>query len=146
MGGGRRATAASFALEIFEPTCEFRNEDRRSLMEVTRIDDAPAYVAPGHFDMRGVRMQGWDVTSSQGFWVGLSHFLPGGGVDKDAGSLEKIYVLIEGEVTVITDSGEVTLHPLDSCYIAPGEARSIENRGSKTALMLVVAPYPDGAR
>lgn len=115
-------------------------------MQVTRIADAPPYEAPNHFDMRGVRLHGWDVSESQNFWVGLSHFLPGGGVRKDATPLEKVYVLLEGELTVITDDAETMLAPLDSCYIPAGEARSIENRGSRTAMMLVVMPYPDGAR
>jgi len=115
-------------------------------MQVTRLADAPAYEAPNHFDMRGVRLQGWDVSDSQNFWVGLSHFLPGGGVHRDATPLEKVYVLLDGELTVITDDGEQTLAPLDSCHIPAGEARSIVNRGTQTAQLLVVMPYPEGAR
>lgn len=115
-------------------------------MQVTRIGDAPPYEAPNHFDMRGVRLQGWDVTDSKGFWVGLSHFLPGGGVLRDATPLEKVYVLLEGELVVTTDDTESALGPLDSCYLAPGEARSIENRGTKTAMLLVVMPHPTSDR
>ena len=32
----------------------------------------------------------------------------------------------------------VTLGPLDSCHLGPGEARAIENRGNAVATMLVV--------
>src|SRR5262245_50340113 len=103
-------------------------------MQVTRIADAPTYEAPNHFDMRAFRLQGWDVTNSEGFWVGLSHFLPAGGVHRDATPLEKVYVLLEGQLTVITDDGEQTLGALDSCHIPAGEARSIENRGKQTAV------------
>lgn len=115
-------------------------------MQVTRITDAPPYEAPNHFDMRGVRLQGWDVSDTKSFWVGLSHFLPGGGVHRDATPLEKVYVLLEGELVVITDSDQATLRPLDSCHLEAGEARSIENRGARTATLLVIMPYPEGAR
>jgi len=115
-------------------------------MQVTRIGQAPPYEAPLHFDMRGLRLQGWDVSDSEAFWVGLSHFLPGGGVESDATPLEKVYVVLEGTLTIMTDEGETELGPLDSCRLAPNERRSLENRTNHPASMLVVMPYPEGAR
>lgn len=115
-------------------------------MQVRRLADAHPYEAPKHFDCRALRLQGWEASDAQGFWVGLTHFLPGGGCERDATPLEKVYVVTEGEVTVVTDGGEVTLGPYDSCYLAPNEARSIENRTNKPASMLVVMPYPPDAR
>jgi quercetin dioxygenase-like cupin family protein len=111
-------------------------------MEVTRLADAQPYEAPKHFDMRGLRLQGFDASGAEAFWVGLSNFLPGGGAEMDATPLEKVYVVIDGEVTIATEDGETTLGPLDSCRLAPGEARSVENKSNLPALMLVVMPYP----
>lgn len=111
-------------------------------MQITRIADAKAYHPPKHTDMRAMRLQGFDVTDAKNFWVGLSHILPGGGAEMDATPLEKVYVVVSGEVTVITDKGTETLGPLDSCYLAPNEARAVENRTNLTATMLVVMPYP----
>jgi quercetin dioxygenase-like cupin family protein len=111
-------------------------------VQVTRISDARAYEAPKHFDMRSLRLQGFDASDTAGFWVGLSHFLPGGGAERDGTPLEKVYVVIDGEVTVTTEEGDHTLGPLDSCALAAGEARSIENRTNRPASMLVVMPYP----
>ncbi len=113
-------------------------------MQVTRLEDALPYEAPKHFDCRALRLQGWDATETQGFWVGLSHFLPGGGCELDATPLEKVYVVTEGEVTVVTETGETTLRPYDSCHLAPNEARSIENRTNRPASMITVLPYPPG--
>jgi mannose-6-phosphate isomerase-like protein (cupin superfamily) len=115
-------------------------------MQVMLIGDARPYEAPKHHEMRALRLQGFDASDSKGFWVGLSHFLPGGGADSDSTPLEKVYVVLDGTVTVDTDDGEAELGPLDSCYLAPGERRSIENRTNRPASMLVVMPYPDGAR
>ena len=113
-------------------------------MHVTRIADAGPYEAPKHFDMKGLRLQGWDVSDSKSFWVGLSNFLPGGGAELDSTPLEKVYVVVDGELTITTDDGETILRKYDSCYLAAGEARSIVNHTNLPALMLVAMPYPEG--
>jgi len=115
-------------------------------MEITRIGDARPYEAPKHFDMVGLRLHGWDASGAESFWVGLSHFLPGGGAEMDATPLEKIYVVLDGEVTVTTEAGETTLGPYDSCRLAPGEARAILNKKNRPASMLVAMPYPGDSR
>jgi hypothetical protein len=43
-------------------------------MQVTRLADARTYEAPKHFDMRGLRLQGFDASDAQSFWVGLSNW------------------------------------------------------------------------
>jgi mannose-6-phosphate isomerase-like protein (cupin superfamily) len=74
----------------------------------------------------------------------VSQFLPGGGAGPDSTLFEKVYVVIEGEMTVIVDGQETTLGPFDSCTIAPGEVREIINRRNDVCVMLVVIPYPPG--
>ena len=112
-------------------------------MHVTRLDDAAPYEAPRHYDMRGLRMQGFDASPAQTFWVGLSCFLPGGGAEADATPLEKVYVVLDGVVRITTDEAEVELGPLDSCHLAPGERRAIINPANRSASMLVVMPHPE---
>jgi quercetin dioxygenase-like cupin family protein len=114
-------------------------------MRVTRIAEAGTYEAPGHFDVRTLRLQGADASPVANFTVGLSVFLPAGGCEMSTTPLEKVYVVFEGEVTVVTDEGEATLGPLDSIYLAPNEARAIENRTNAAASMLVVMPPIPGA-
>lgn len=111
-------------------------------MDVTRLADANPYEAPKHFDMRGLRLQGFDASGTEAFWVGLSNFLPGGGAEMDATPLERVYVVVEGEVTVTTETDVTVLRRFDSCRLAAGEARSVENQTNLPALMLVVMPYP----
>lgn len=114
-------------------------------MHVTRLEDARAYDAPGHVDVRSLRLQGQEASGAANFWVGLSLFLPGGGVERSASPIEKVYVVIEGEVTVVTDDGEAVLGPYDSCWLAASEPRSIENRTNRPATMLVVLPSATAA-
>jgi len=113
-------------------------------MKVTRYGDAKRYDAPGHFDVRTMRMQGFEMSDSKFAWTGLSHFLPGGGAEMSGSPLEKIYVVLEGEVTVELGDGTIEkLGKLDSCYIPGGENRAVRNERNDVATMLVLMPYPE---
>ncbi len=57
--------------------------------------------------------------------------------------IEKVYFVLEGEVTIKTEEGEVMLKKYDSIYLAPNEARSILNHTNSPASMLVAIPYPE---
>ncbi len=112
-------------------------------MQITRLVEAKRYDAPKHFDMRSLRLQGLDVSAADFGWVGLSYFLPGGGAEMDAGAVGKIYVVLDGEVTVeLGEGGRHVLGKLDSCFIPAGEARAIRNVSNVIATMLVVMPSP----
>lgn len=112
-------------------------------MQVTRFADAREYQAPLHHGVTALRLQGFDASGADFAWTGLSHILPGGGADMDASPLAKIYVIIEGEVTVRLGSGEsVVLKKLDSCFIPGGEAREVRNASNSVASMIVIMPYP----
>ncbi|MEI8163246.1 MAG: cupin domain-containing protein [Betaproteobacteria bacterium] len=112
-------------------------------MRITRFTDAKPYEAPNHYDMRSLRLQGFAAGGPTTFWTGLSYFLPGGGAGPDASPLEKVYVVLAGELTVITDDQRVVLGAMDSCCIPGGETREVKNEGNAVATMLVVMPYPE---
>jgi mannose-6-phosphate isomerase-like protein (cupin superfamily) len=107
-------------------------------MQVTRLNKAKAYDAAKHYKMEALRLQGLDATNLDSFSCGLSYFLPGGGAERSCSKNEKVYVVIEGEVTIITDDGEETLGKLDSCVIGVNEYRSVENRTNSVCTMLVI--------
>ena len=112
-------------------------------MIVKRFADAQPYEAPNHFGVRSLRLQGFEPGGPQKFWVGVSHFLPGGGAGPDASPLEKTYVLLAGRLTVRSGGAEVTLGSMDSCTIPAGEVREVKNAGNDVVTMLVVMPYPE---
>ena len=111
-------------------------------MLVKRFAEAEAYQAPNHYDMRALRLQGFEAGGPTQSWVGLSHFLPGGGAGPDSSPLEKVYVVLAGEVTVRVGAESVTLRPLDSCCTPGDQTREVKNLGNQVATMLVVMPYP----
>ena len=112
-------------------------------MKKIRLEDLKTYDAAGHFKMTAMRLAGKDETGSQKFWVGLSHFLPGGGAEwaYEDSPTEKLYFVLEGEITIKTKTEEITLHPWESIFIGPREGRSLINKTNKPASMLVVVNY-----
>ena len=114
-------------------------------MLVKKFEDAQPYEAPNHFGVTGLRLQGFEEGGPTNQWVGLSQFLPGGGAGPDSTPFEKVYVVLDGEMTVIIDGKETRLTKYDSCTIAPNEVRKIENRSNFVCTMLVVIPYPPEA-
>jgi hypothetical protein len=80
-------------------------------MFVKRFADAKPYSAPNHRDVRSLRLQGFEAGGPTHQWVGLSHFLPGGGAGPDSSTIEKIYVILGGEMTVIVNGQETVLAP-----------------------------------
>lgn len=109
-------------------------------MHVTRFDTAKPYDAKNHFAMTAMRLQGGEASPLDDFWVGLSTFLPGGGADWGSSPTPKVYVVVEGHVTVKTETEEVELGPMDSIALDADEARSVLNKSNRAATMLVVSP------
>jgi quercetin dioxygenase-like cupin family protein len=115
-------------------------------MHLKRFADATPYEAPNHRGVVGLRLQGFEPGGPTNQWVGLSQFLPGGGAGPDSTPFEKVYIVLDGEMTVIVEGRETILGRYDSCTIAPGEVREIVNRRNDVCTMMVVIPYPPGVK
>jgi hypothetical protein len=115
-------------------------------VHITRFDLAPTYVAPNHFDMHCLRLQGHEAGPSQTLWMGVSQIAPGGHTSLDASPLEKHYVVLEGEVTLVSERDgvrtEAVLRCHDSACFAPGEKRQLVNQSPEPACILLAMPYP----
>lgn len=111
-------------------------------MNLTRYANAPAYSPPNHEGMHCLRLQGHEAGPSDTIWLGLSHLLPGGGTTLDGSTVEKLYVVLDGEVTIVTDGGEHVLRKYDSGRLAPGERRALKNHTNAPASILLAMPYP----
>lgn len=111
-----------------------------SKMNVTRFSAAPDYFPPDHFDMRCVRLQGKEAGPSASMIMGCSIIEPGGHIPLSGSPLEKLYLVIEGEVTLSTTTETAVLRRFDSCRIAPDEAREIRNASDKVAMIVLAMP------
>jgi uncharacterized cupin superfamily protein len=115
-------------------------------MNITRFAAAPAYFPANHEGMRCLRLQGHEAGPADSIWLGISEIEPGGRTDLKASGVEKHYVVIEGELTVVAQGAgqspeEEILGPLDSCRIAPGEARQLVNRSAAPVRVLLAMPF-----
>jgi quercetin dioxygenase-like cupin family protein len=112
-------------------------------MKITRLSEARPYSAPKHVDVASLRLQGLEASPAGFCSVGLSYYLPGGRAEMSAGPQEKIYVVLDGELTIELGGGETAvLGRLDSCLIEAGEAREVRNETNAVATLLVVMPAP----
>ncbi len=117
-------------------------------MNITRFDQAPPYEAPNHFDMRCLRLQGKEAGPSSQMWMGMSQILPGGHTSLDGSPIEKLYLVLEGQLTLVGQvegepAVEQQLGPYDSCRFAPGEKRQLVNKTNRPVLVaLVMANEP----
>jgi quercetin dioxygenase-like cupin family protein len=111
-------------------------------MIVRKLSEAKAYDAPNHRKYKSLRLFGAETGGSQALIFGISHFEPGGGAGPDASPPEKIYHVLEGELTVIAGGKEAVVKPGDTCYIAPNENREIINRGKGVCTILVAVAAP----
>ncbi len=112
-------------------------------MKKISLNQVKPYVASRHFNMTALRLQGREETGVQKFWVGLSYFLPGGGAEwaYEDNPNEKVYLVLDGELTVKNKIEEITLGPMDSLYLAPNEGREIINKTNKPVTMVVIVNY-----
>lgn len=111
-----------------------------------KISDCNPYAAPGHFEMTAMRIHGKEESGAQKFWMGMSHFLPGGGAEYDYENspTDKVYYVLEGEI-VVTDSlgTKITVGKNESIFIGPNEGTSMLNESNFPATVLVVINYPE---
>jgi glyoxylate utilization-related uncharacterized protein len=113
-------------------------------VNVVRLAEAKKYDPPKHVDCHAMYLQHKTTGSQAPYWVGCSYYLPAGAAELDATDLHKVYVVLDGELTVTVEGAEERLGPLDSVYLAPGESRTVTNHTNRVATMLVIMPYPPG--
>ena len=110
------------------------------------IEELKPYQAPGHFGMTSMRIHGKEETGAEKFWMGLSTFLPGGGSEYayEDNPLEKVYFVLEGEMTVKDkDGNKYVIGKNESISFKPFEGRHLVNESNKPATMLVIINYPN---
>lgn len=111
-------------------------------MKKVTLDQVSPYAAPGHFGMTSLKLHGREESGATKFWMGLSHFLPGGGAEWGGAPVERIYYVLEGEVVVRGDQGELTLRKGDSVFIGENENRELLNKANMPASILVFCSNP----
>jgi mannose-6-phosphate isomerase-like protein (cupin superfamily) len=113
------------------------------MRKIVRFADAKKYEAPLHdVTVHSMYLQHKSMGSGENFWVAVSYYLPGAKAQMSAAPLERVYVILEGQLTVQFEDETVILNPMDSVYIGPNETREARNDTNRVVTILVVMPYP----
>ena len=113
------------------------------MANIVRFDNAKQYSAPLHdVTVHSMFLQHKSTGADANFWVSVSYYLPGSKAEMSSSPLERIYVVLDGELTVEFEDETVVLNKLDSVYIGPNETREARNDSNKVVTILVVMPYP----
>lgn len=112
-------------------------------MKKVELKNVKPYNAPLHFDMKSMKLHGTEETGATKFWMGMSYFLPGGGAEwaYEDSPTEKIYFVLDGEMTVKSKDETIVLKKNDSLFIGPNEGRSMINETNQVATVLVAISY-----
>ena len=113
-------------------------------VKVTRFEEAKPYTAKGHdVTIHTMHLQHKSMGCEAPYWIGNSYYLPGAKAEMSASPLDKIYIILDGQLTIELGNGEIIkLNKGDSIWIGQDEARAIRNETTAVASMLVVMPYP----
>jgi glyoxylate utilization-related uncharacterized protein len=111
-----------------------------SKIQKVTLEDAKEYSPPGHFKMTAAGLHNEAVGRSKAFGVGISTFQPGGGAESSSQGPERVYFVLEGQLTITTPDGDVILNQYDSIYRPENTECGIINKSDKPVKMLVIAP------
>ena len=106
-------------------------------MKLIKKGEGQPYEAEGHFGVWSMRklVAGKD---SHRLIIGLSHFLPQGGMEMaPASPSERTYFILSGSMRVKGKSEEYLLDPGDMLYIGPGEERESQVQGTEPCTVLL---------
>ncbi len=113
-------------------------------MKKVELGNVKPYDAPLHFDMKAMKLHGTEETGATKFWMGMSYFLPNGGAEwayEGNSPTEKIYYVLDGEITVKGKDETFYLKKGDSLFIGPNEGREMINETNYVASVLVAISY-----
>jgi len=105
--------------------------------KVTKANESYVYTANGHYDCQTTRLHDPQDVNDGKLVCGLTHFLPGGGIEKKSNPAESIYYVLEGEMTVYIGDETYVLQKGDSIHFGGGVERECKNTSIATTQMLV---------
>lgn len=111
-------------------------------MITAKLENAKGKTPPNHFDMRTFSLFEKDFDSEDNLVMSISHYLPGGGAEIGLQPIEIIFYVLDGELTIITDSGDIALLKGEAIHISRGENKGIKNNTNYPATMLLVGAFP----
>ncbi len=111
-------------------------------MKLVSLQECQGRTPPHHFDMRTFPLVERQAGGEERLAVSLSYYLPGGGAEYGPQPVEVVFYLLDGELTIQKEDGELRLRAGEALHISAGEQKGIRNDTRATAALLVIACVP----
>lgn len=125
-----------------------RSSPECQAIEIVRVADVPTYAPPTSVNPSPEHMprhiQGGEASSADFVVVNHSTFPPQTRVRMAVAPIGKIYVVLEGAITL--ETADATRHVMrkgDSVFVPANEARALVNETAAPAIILVIKPPED---
>jgi quercetin dioxygenase-like cupin family protein len=103
-----------------------------------RFGDAAAFQPEGHTGVSPVRLTGG--VPDESLSVVLSSYEPGAHAERSPVTLDTVYLILTGRLTISLDDEQVELTHLDSLFLPAGCVRAVDNLTAEPASMFVIRP------
>ena len=110
-------------------------------MHVKRFADAKPYEAVNHRNAAALRLQGFEPNGPKNQWVGLSQYLPGGGAGPDSTPFEKVYIVIEGEMSGLDLAQTLKTRAPDMAVVLMTGYSEALTRGAACGFIVLAKPF-----
>ena len=107
-------------------------------MKVVRKNEGTHYDAPNHWGCWPMRQHGKDESGATKVWTAMVSFLPEGGGEDNGLPAERIYYVLQGQLTLKSGDQEVTLYEGDSVFCPAGEPGKYWNSGTTPGVNLII--------
>lgn len=114
-------------------------------MIVSNLEGKTGVTPPNHFGMCAFPLIDKGSNSDERLGCSISYYLPGGGVGFDVQRAEMIYYVVDGEMTIETDDGDIALLKGEAIHISKGENKGVKNKSNYPACVLVIGNRPADA-
>jgi uncharacterized cupin superfamily protein len=109
-------------------------------MKKFTLAEGRAHTGPTSHDAMITWLQG-GITGLQDFWVGVVNVLPGGGSNLNESTRQRVWVVLNGEMTFKTKEGEITLNPMESVWISANEEVETKNKTNMITTMMQIMTH-----
>lgn len=112
-------------------------------MTICRLKDSVGYTLGHNYNAFTLPLFTRTPGGNDALGVNITHYLPGGGADIGMQPIEAVFCVIDGEMTVTTEEGDVILYKGDAMHFSKGDNKGLKNHTNYPATMLIVAVLGD---
>lgn len=108
-------------------------------MIVSKLKDSKGYTLSHNVNSYTLPLIDRLPEKEKSLCMNVTHYLPSGGAEISLQPVEAIFYVMTGEMTILTENGDIILREGEAIYFSPGESKGLRNHTNYPATMLVAA-------